>query len=76
VADGWLLWAAGLLAGIFVVVLALAGLGLVGVFLAAAVWLAARAAVAPAARAEVDEALRRACARLPVCDCHPRSPAR
>ena len=74
--NSWLLWCAGVLAVAFAVLLALAGVALVGVFLAAVIWLAARRAVTPNARAEVDEALRRACDRLPVCDCHPRSPAR
>jgi hypothetical protein len=71
-ADSWLVWL-GLFVGFVLAVLcALAGFLLVGVFLGAGVALAARTAAAPAARAEVDEPLRRACNRLPFCDCRPQ----
>jgi hypothetical protein len=76
VGESWLLWCGGLLAVTFAVLLALAGVALVGIFLAAVVWLAARRAVTAEARAEVDEALRRTCDRLPVRKRHPRSTAR
>jgi hypothetical protein len=72
-ADGWLLWCGGALAGVFLVLLTLAGMPLVGVFLGAVVWFSARRAVKPDSRVEVDDALRRACDRLPFCDCAPSS---
>jgi len=68
-ANAWLAWA-GLFVGLaFAVLCALAGFVLVGIFLGAAIALAARSATAPAARADADESLRRACHRLPFCDC-------
>ena len=70
-ADSWLLWLGGGVAIGLAVLLALAGLPLVGAFLAAAVWLAARSAVTPDGRAAADDALKGACDRLPFCDCDP-----
>lgn len=70
-ADAWLLWAGGVLALVFLVLLTLAGIPPVGVFLAAVVWLAARRAVKPEVCVEVDDSLRGACDRLPFCDCSP-----
>jgi type IV secretory pathway TrbF-like protein len=69
VADSWLMWLGSVVAVAFMALFALAGMPLAGVFLAAVVWLSARSAVTPAARAEVDDAARRVCDRLPFCDC-------
>jgi hypothetical protein len=69
VAGRWLFWLGFVVAVALAGVCALAGAPLVGVFLGAVVWLAARAAVAPEARAEVDDGLKRACDRLPFCNC-------
>lgn len=71
--DAWLLWLAiGIAAGLFIL-LAAAGMALVGAFLAAVIWLAGRSATKPESRAEVDESMRRVCDRLPFCDCSARS---
>jgi hypothetical protein len=67
--DSWLLWLGSVVAVAFIALFALAGMPLAGVFLAAVVWLSARSAVTPAARARVDDAARSACDRLPFCDC-------
>ena len=68
-ADAWLIWI-GVATGFLLALLcALGGFPLAGVFLGTAIVLAARAAAAPAARAEADGRLRRACDRLPFCDC-------
>jgi hypothetical protein len=68
-ADAWLAWT-GLVVGLALAILcALAGFALVGIFLGAAIALAARSATAPEARAATDEVLRGACNRLPFCDC-------
>jgi hypothetical protein len=69
VADAWVIWLGGGVATAFLVLLVLAGLPLMGLFLAAVVFLAARAAATPSARQEVDASLRRTCDRLPFCDC-------
>jgi hypothetical protein len=69
VAGRWLFWLGFVVAVALAGVCAVAGAPLVGVFLGAVVWLAARAAVAPEARAEVDDGLKRACDRLPFCNC-------
>jgi hypothetical protein len=71
VADAWLFWVAVAVAAVFVVTLGLAGKLLVGLFLGAVVVAAGRAALAPHERARCDAALRRACNRLPACDCGP-----
>jgi hypothetical protein len=71
VAGSWLLWLGSVVAIAFVALFALAGMPFVGLFLAAVVWLSARSAVAPDARAKVDDAARSACDRLPRCDCGP-----
>jgi hypothetical protein len=74
VSDAWLLWLAiGMAAGLLFILLAAAGMALVGAFLAAVIWLAGRSATKPESRAEVDESMRRVCDRLPFCDCSPRS---
>ena len=68
-AGRWLLYVGSGFAIAMALLLALAGVPLVGVFLAAVIWLAARSAVAPAERAEAVHELRRECDRLPFCDC-------
>jgi len=73
VSDAWLLWLAiGIAAGLFIL-LAAAGLALMGAFLATVTWLAGRSATKPESRAEVDESMRRVCDRLPFCNCSARS---
>ena len=69
--DAWLVWLGGVIAVAFLALLALAGYGFVGVFLAVGIWLAARHAAAPFAREQVDRTLRHACNRVPYCDCGP-----
>jgi hypothetical protein len=69
VADAWLFWLALCVAIVFLVLFGLAGYAAMGVVLSVAVVLSARAALAPRAREDTDEALRRACDRLPFCDC-------
>jgi len=68
-ADGWLIWLGACTGLALAVLCTLAGYPLVGIFLGAVITLAARSATRPAARAETDETLRRACDRLPFCDC-------
>jgi uncharacterized iron-regulated membrane protein len=68
-ADTWVFWLAVALGIGFAVVLALAGMPLVGLFLAGVVVWAARAAESQIAREETDAALKRGCNRLPFCDC-------
>lgn len=72
-ADSWLLWCGVAVAAAFALLLSLAGYALVGLLFGAAIWLAARAAVKPAARGRVDDALLGACDRLPFCDCRPKA---
>ena len=62
-------WLAAVVATGFAVLLTLAGVPLVGLFLAAVILWAGRAAESPAARKETDGTVRRACNRLPFCDC-------
>jgi uncharacterized iron-regulated membrane protein len=70
-ADGWLLWCGGAFALLLTLLLALAGMPLVGMFLGAVVWLSTRRAVKPDVRQEVDETLRSASDRLPFVDRRP-----
>lgn len=70
-AGSWLLWLGTVVALVFIALFALAGAPFAGLFLAGVVWLSARSAVAPDARAKVDDAARSACDRLPFCDCRP-----
>jgi hypothetical protein len=68
-ADAWLFWA-GLFVGLTLVILcALAGFALLGIFLGTVIALAARSATAPEARAATNEIMRGACNQLPFCDC-------
>ena len=70
-ADARLFWlATGLAVGVFAL-LTLAGFGFVGLFLAAVIWLAGRSATKRESRTEAEASLRRACDRLPFCDCMP-----
>jgi uncharacterized iron-regulated membrane protein len=75
-ADTWVFWLAVALGIGFAVVLALAGMPLVGLFLAGVVVWAARAAESQIAREETDAALKRGCNRLPLCDCGYVAPLR
>ena len=74
VAGPWLFWLAVAVAMVFLVLFALARLRGDGRRSLGAIVLSARAALAPSAREDTDEALRRACHRLPFCDCAPSSP--
>jgi hypothetical protein len=68
-AGSWL-YRAGAVVGVALALLLIsAGLPLAGLFLGGVVWLSARAAVAPEERRRMDNGLRRACDRLPFCDC-------
>lgn len=64
-------WLAVVVAVGLATVLTLAGLALVGLFLAGLIVWAARAAESPDARQETDAVLRRTCDHLPICDCRP-----
>jgi hypothetical protein len=70
-ADGWLIWLGAFVGLALAVLCALAGYPFIGLFPGAVIMLAARGATAPAARAETDATLRRACNRLPFCECGP-----
>jgi hypothetical protein len=72
VAGRWLYWVGAAFAGLLAALCAFAGFPVVGIFLGFVTWMSARAAVAPEPRAEADNTLRRACDRLPFCDCSPR----
>jgi hypothetical protein len=69
VAGRWLLRLGSATALLLGALLAAAGAPLVGLFLAAVVFLAARSAVDPRERVAQAEALRERCNRLPFCDC-------
>jgi hypothetical protein len=69
VAGPWLYSAGGAVGVALALLIISAGLPLVGLFLGVIVWLSARAAVAPEERRRMDNHLRRACNRLPFCDC-------
>jgi hypothetical protein len=71
VADAWLFWLALSVAIVFLVLFAVAGYAVMGLVLLGAIVLSGRAALAPSAREDTDDALRRACDRLPFCDCAP-----
>jgi hypothetical protein len=68
-ADAWLLsLATGAAVGVFIL-LTLAGMGLVvGLFLAAVIWLAARSATTPEGRSTSGRVAAFPCDRLPFCD--------
>jgi hypothetical protein len=68
-ADAWVFWLAVALGAGFAFVLALAGIPLMGLFLAGIIVWAGRAAESQIAREKTDAALKRACNRLPFCDC-------
>ena len=68
-AGRWLLYVGFALAVGMGALLTLAGVALVGLFLATVIWLAVRAAVDPVERALAERELRRQCDRLPFCDC-------
>jgi hypothetical protein len=67
-ADRWLIWAAYVLALIFIVLTTLAGVAAMGLVLGAVIVFAAWQALAPSERAAEARWLRRTCSRLPFCD--------
>jgi hypothetical protein len=69
VADAWVFWLAVVVGIGLTLLLAVAGMPLVGLFLAGMIVWAARAAESRIAREETDAALKRGCSRLPFCDC-------
>jgi hypothetical protein len=69
VADPWVFWLALVLGIALAVLVTLAGMPLVGLFVAGIIVWAARAVESQAAREETDRALKRGCNRLPFCDC-------
>jgi hypothetical protein len=73
VADSWAFWFGGSVGLTLAVLCALAGYAFIGLFLGSVITLAARAALAPAARTATDDTLKRACDRLPFCECGPRA---
>ena len=68
-AESGLFWLGCVVGAAFLALLTVAGMPLVGLVLGGVVILASRAALAPDARSDVNEALREACDRLPFCDC-------
>ena len=68
-ADAWVFWLAVVVGIGLTLLLTVAGMPLVGLFLAGMIVWAARAAESHIAREETDAALKRGCNRLPFCDC-------